>query len=161
MRDIKETRGASDWKDNLLQKMSAEHAKTHGAPMAVSKPRTEHLLCMCTVALWVDRGDFLYFILKCCETVWQIAPEGFACEEIPVTDNKLSTDVNIPGAAFLIVSCLKDPKATLGKEYVTISRCHAYCSVVVTFIVIKTALWIDVLALFCHCTLVIKFVHFD
>ena len=41
----------------------------------------------------------------------QTAPEMFAYEEFPVTENKLVTDIHFPDAAFLVVSCRTDPKA--------------------------------------------------
>lgn len=41
----------------LYENTDCEHANHCGAPMAVSKLWKEHLLRMCTVALWVDRGD--------------------------------------------------------------------------------------------------------
>ena len=32
-------------------------------------------------------------------------PEQFASEEFPVSESKVSMDVNFPGAAFVVVSC--------------------------------------------------------
>ena len=42
----------------------------------------------------------------------QTSPEMFPYEEIPVTENKVSMDLFFPGAAFLVVSCKAEPKAT-------------------------------------------------
>ena len=47
----------------------------------------------------------------------QTAPEMFPVEEFNINENKVNTDVHFPGAAFLIVSCKTDPKATK-KEWV-------------------------------------------
>ncbi len=45
----------------------------------------------------------------------QSAPEQFTLEEFPITESKVSMDVNFPGAAFVVVSC-KESQLSCRKE---------------------------------------------
>lgn len=47
------------------------------------------------------------------------APEQFTLEEFPITESKVSMDVNFPGAAFVLVSC-KESQVSCRKEWVHI-----------------------------------------
>lgn len=42
----------------------------------------------------------------------QTAPEMFPCEDFPITEVKINTDVHFPNAACLVISCRSDPKIT-------------------------------------------------
>lgn len=46
---------------------------------------------------------------------FQTAPEQFPSEEFPVSESKVSMDVNFPGAAFVVVSC-KESQSGFRKE---------------------------------------------
>ncbi len=55
---------------------------------------------------------FLFFL---CLLNIQSAPEQFTLEEFPITESKVSMDVNFPGAAFVVVSC-KESQLSCRKE---------------------------------------------
>ncbi|XP_076346000.1 putative E3 ubiquitin-protein ligase HECTD4 isoform X3 [Tachypleus tridentatus] len=46
----------------------------------------------------------------------QLAPESFLYEEVVISDARQTTDIFIPNAAFLVVSCRNDPCASSKKE---------------------------------------------
>ncbi|XP_040202102.1 probable E3 ubiquitin-protein ligase HECTD4 isoform X1 [Rana temporaria] len=67
-------------------------------------PIREWLCVAITRALHQGEDSLLDLTKQICSFL-QHAPEQFPSEEFPVTESKVSMDVNFPGAAFVVVSC--------------------------------------------------------
>ncbi|XP_022104608.1 probable E3 ubiquitin-protein ligase HECTD4 isoform X2 [Acanthaster planci] len=75
--------------------------------------RRELFIAMATAA-HMGEGRLLELTNQLCG-VLQVAPHHFPCEITTVTETKVNTDLQFPGAAAVIVSCQQDPK-TARKE---------------------------------------------
>ncbi|PIO29272.1 hypothetical protein AB205_0167670, partial [Aquarana catesbeiana] len=69
-----------------------------------AQPIREWLCVAITRALHQGEDSLLDLTKQICSFL-QHAPEQFPSEEFPVTESKVSMDVNFPGAAFVVVSC--------------------------------------------------------
>ncbi|KAG5840241.1 hypothetical protein ANANG_G00186730 [Anguilla anguilla] len=69
-----------------------------------AQPIREWLTVAITRALHQGEESLLELTKQICSFL-QNAPEQFTSEEFPVSESKVSMDVNFPGAAFVIVSC--------------------------------------------------------
>uniref|UniRef100_A0A8C8HAD7 HECT domain-containing protein n=1 Tax=Oncorhynchus tshawytscha TaxID=74940 RepID=A0A8C8HAD7_ONCTS len=69
-----------------------------------AQPIREWLTVAITRALHQGEESLLELTKQIC-CFLQIAPEQFTSEDFPVSESKVSMDVNFPGAAFVIVSC--------------------------------------------------------
>ncbi|KAG9330583.1 hypothetical protein JZ751_023824 [Albula glossodonta] len=69
-----------------------------------AQPIREWLTVAITRALHQGEESLLELAKQICSFL-QHAPEQFSSEEFPVSESKVSMDVNFPGAAFVVVSC--------------------------------------------------------
>ncbi|XP_048853239.1 probable E3 ubiquitin-protein ligase HECTD4 isoform X2 [Brienomyrus brachyistius] len=69
-----------------------------------ARPIREWLTVAITRALHQGEESLLELTKQICSFL-QNAPEQFTSEEFPVSESKVSMDVNFPGAAFVVVSC--------------------------------------------------------
>ncbi|XP_052243277.1 probable E3 ubiquitin-protein ligase HECTD4 isoform X2 [Dreissena polymorpha] len=72
--------------------------------------RLKHELATAIARAAGQGEDYLIELTNQICTSLQTAPEMFLYEEIPVSENKTTTDLYFPGAACLVVSCKTDPK---------------------------------------------------
>ncbi|XP_041436316.1 probable E3 ubiquitin-protein ligase HECTD4 isoform X3 [Xenopus laevis] len=73
-----------------------------------AQPIREWLSVAITRALHQGEDSLLDLTKQICSFL-QNAPEQFPSEEIPISESKLSMDLNFPGAAFVVVSCVESP----------------------------------------------------
>ncbi|MEE6503851.1 hypothetical protein FKM82_004993 [Ascaphus truei] len=73
-----------------------------------AQPIREWLTVAITRALHQGEECLLDLTKQICSFL-QHAPEQFPSEEFPISESKLSMDVNFPGAAFVVVSCKESP----------------------------------------------------